>query len=242
MKSNIPMSRRILALVRPFFCGWLLLSATPAFSQDGRPVSCRFVCIDGATPPESLLHATSKSTEVACPVPANNLSAAVTCFAKDNVVSFLSGKDRKAAATATIPVGQKSAILIFIPAPAAAAGLAWRVFVVDDSPKSFPDGGAFVANFYGKDIRFVVGEHKFQLPPTTSRGVASPTQRDDFNMAQVVFQFQEDTTWRTASESLLRFLPGMRYLICAYVDPASGRPRIATYQDQAPVPKIAPAR
>lgn len=236
------MVTRLCSLIRPFFCGLVLFSAASAVAQDGRPVSCRFVCIDGATPPESLLHATSKSAEVTCPVPANNLSAAVTCYAKENVVSFLSSKDRKAAATAAIPAGQKSAILIFIPAPATTAGLPWRVFVVDDSPKSFPDGGAFVANFYGKDIRFVVGEHKFQLPPTTSRGVASPTQRDEFNMAQVVFQFQEDTTWRTASESLLRFLPGMRYLICAYVDPASGRPRIATYQDQAPIPKIAPAR
>jgi hypothetical protein len=59
-------------------------------------------------------------------------------------------------------------------------------------------------------------------------------------MAQVVFQFQQGDTWRTASESLLRFLPGMRYLILAYVDPASGRPRIATYQDFTPPP--APAK
>jgi hypothetical protein len=198
--------------------------------------------MDGVNPPQAFLHGSSKETEIACAVPANNLSPAHTCFAKGNVITFLSGKDRKPAAAATIPPAVKSAILVFIPATPPATTLPWRVFVVDDSPKNFPDGGAFVANFYSKDIRFIIGEHKILLQPTKSHGLASPAQRDDFNMAQVVFQFQQADTWRTASESLLRFLPGMRYLILAYVDPASGRPRIATFQDLAPLPDPAPAR
>ncbi len=216
----------------------LVLSATLSSAQEVRPVKCRFVCMDGATPPERLLNVSNKS-EVACTVPANVLSPAVACFAKENVVSFVSSKDRKPAATATIPAAAKAAILLFIPAPAdpaTPAALPWRVFVIEDSPQSFPDGGAFVANFYSQDIRFVVGENKIQLRPAKSHGFGPPTQRDDFNMVQVVFQFQDQDAWRTASESLLRFLPGMRYLIFAYVDAASGRPRIATFQDLGPPP------
>jgi hypothetical protein len=56
-------------------------------------------------------------------------------------------------------------------------------------------------------------------------------------MAPVVFEFLQEDKWRTASESMLRFLPGMRYLIFAYLDPESGRPRIATYQDLRHVAK-----
>jgi hypothetical protein len=235
-------ARRCLTVLCSLGCGWLFLSPLSASAQDGRPVSCRFVCMDGATPPQPMLHVGGKSVEVACPIPANNLSDPVICYAKENVITFLTSHDRKPAATAKIPSDQHSAILVFIPAPSPPSPLPWRVFVVDDSAKSFPDGGAFVANFFSKDIRFVIGEHKVQLRPSQSHGVASPTQRDEFNMAQVVFQFQEETTWRTASESLLRFLPGMRYLICAYIDPASGRPRIATFQDRAPAPVKAPAK
>ena len=50
----------------------------------------------------------------------------------------------------------------------------------------------------------------------------------------MTFEFLQDDKWRTASESTVRFLPGMRYLIFAYMDPTSGRPRISTYQDIAP--------
>jgi hypothetical protein len=114
------------------------------------------------------------------------------------------------------------------------------VFVVEDSPRGFPDGGVFVANFHQQDIRFLIGEHKILLRPSDAHGFARPAQRDEFNMAPVIFQFFHEGTWRTASESALRFVPGLRYLIFAYVDPASGRPRIATIQDLRPAP-AAPA-
>ena len=109
----------------------------------------------------------------------------------------------------------------------------WKTFVIDDSPANFPDGGAYVANFHNNAIRFVIGEHKGMLRPAGSHGYAMPAERDDFNMAPVIFEFLNGEKWRIGNESALRFLPGMRYLIFAYVDPVSGRPRINTYQDLA---------
>ena len=67
-----------------------------------------------------------------------------------------------------------------------------------------------------------------------ANGYARPAERDAFNMSTVVFEVLENDKWRIANESALRFLPGMRYLIFAYTDPVSGRPRINTYQDFAP--------
>ena len=226
-------------LRRAILLSLVFLLPTLGFAQDaGRPVSCRFLCMEGATPPEALLCGAEKGLENVCTVPANAPSAATVLFAKDNRLKFLTPKDRKLAATATIPATVKSAILLFIPVaqpqPQPPSWLPWRVFVIDDSAKSFPDGGAFVANFYIKNIRFVIGEHKIMLPPGRAHGLTRPERRDDFNMAQVAFEFQEEQAWRSVSESLLRFLPGMRYLVFAYVDPASGRPRLFVSTDIKP--------
>jgi hypothetical protein len=73
-----------------------------------------------------------------------------------------------------------------------------------------------------------------------AHGYAMPKERDDFNMAPVIFEFRHGEKWRIANESSLRFLPGMRYLIFAYLDPVSGRPRINTCQDLAEPAAITP--
>ena len=192
--------------------------------------------------PPALLNIAAGGAETPCTVPANTLSPEVTCATKENAIHFLSAADRKPAAIAKIPAGIKHAILIFVDAGKAPAALPWRVFVIEDSAKNFPEGGAFVANFHQQDIRFVIGENKTMLKPGGSHGFPRPEKRDEFNMAPVVFQFQQKEVWTTASESMLRFVPGIRYLIFAYVDPASGRPRISTYQDfkQAAPPPPAP--
>lgn len=208
----------------------LLLLAT-ALAQEGGKVTCRFLALDGGKPPTALINLAADGAETPCAVPANTLSPELACGLKDNALHFLSAGDRKPAATAKIPAGLKRAILVFVAAEPGAAGLPWRVFVIEDSPKNFPEGGAFVANFHRQDIRFVIGENKTMLKPGGSHGFPRPEKRDEFNMAPVVFQFQQKEVWTTASESMLRFAPGLRYLIFAFVDPASGRPRISTYQD-----------
>jgi hypothetical protein len=208
----------------------LLLSGS-AFAQDEGKVTCRFLALDGSKPPPPLVHLAADGAVVPCAVPANTLSPEIVCTLKDRALHFLAAEGRKPAATANIPAGLKRAILVFVAADPKAAGLPWRVFVVEDSPKNFPEGGAFVANFHRQDIRFVIGENKTLLKPGGSHGFPRPEKRDDFNMAPLVFQFQQKDDWTTASESMLRFAPGIRYLIFAYVDPASGRPRISTYQD-----------
>jgi hypothetical protein len=213
-----------------WFC-LLLLSPAIANSQNAVKVSCRFLCMDGTTPPEKLIILADKDAEISCEIPEDRLSPAMVCDVKGNSIRFLSPKDRKPAATATIPPNTKAAILVFVDGAKTPDALPWRVYVIEDSDKNFPDGGAFVANFYNQDIRFVVGENKIMLRPAGSHGFGLPKQRDDFNMAPVVFEFQQEKNWITASESLLRFLPGMRYLIFAYVDAPSGRPRISTFQD-----------
>lgn len=216
----------------------LLVAANSLCSaQEVRQIDCRLLAFGSIGETKSAIAVSARGEDVSCPLSSTHLSKKVVCDAKDNTISFLSSTDRKPLASVAVPPGVRQALVIFVrlekPGSEAAASSGWRAFLIDDSPKNFPDGGAYMANFYSDDIRFVIGEHKGMLRAGGNHGYSMPTKRDDFNMAPVTVEFRNGEKWRIANESSLRFLPGMRYLIFAYVDPASGRPRINTYQDLA---------
>jgi hypothetical protein len=198
-------------------------------------VNCRFLAMDSAAPPPPLLNLDAKGADIPCAVFTNAPSPVTACFARESIVNFITTADRKPAATATIPASMDAAILVFMAAAKAPDALPWRVFVLEDTPRNLPDGGALVVNFLPQDLRIVIGEYTITLHPEKSHSFARPEKRDAFNMAALSFDYQQGDAWRTASESKLRFLPGLRYLIFASTDPVSSQPRIATYQDFKPV-------
>lgn len=211
-------------------------------AEEGRMINCRFACLDRSAPPPPMLTFSGDGVEIPVSIPTSKLSAVTPCFSRNNAINFISPGDRTPLATATIPGNVKSVVLIFVASPKTATSLPWRIFVIEDTDKNLPDGGAYVANFYNQDIRFVIGENKIMLHPAASHGVSMPTKRDDFNMSPVVFQFQQGDAWKDASESMLRFMPGSRYLMFAYMDASNGRPRIITFQDfKTSTPKTSPA-
>lgn len=214
----------------------ILLLPTIARSQDNseeaRQIQCRFLCFGGADKPANVIATGKKGAEIVCPLSTSNISDPITCFASGNRIRFTSEDENKPVAEASIPASVRATILIFVPSPESdKSSLPWKVITIEDSAKNFPDGGVFVANFHNGDIRFVIGEHKGALHPAMTKGYARPEKRDTFNMAPVKFEFQQKDKWRIGNESALRFLPGIRYLIFAYTDPTSKRPRINTYQD-----------
>ena len=210
-------------------------------SEESRQVACRFVCFGGVDKPDAVDAIGPKEAKISCPLPTSSISDPITCYAQSNKIAFSQQGGDKAVAVATIPSNVRAAILIFVPAPKSGkSALPWRVILIEDSAKNFPDGGVFVANFHNDDIRFVIGEHRGALHPAKTKGYAMPSKRDTFNMAPVIFEFLNGDKWRTGNESALRFLPGMRYLIFAYTDPTSKRPRINTYQDFESVAKATP--
>lgn len=217
--------------MRALGCCLVFLGSVCSGTEAARKVSCRFLCLEGAEPPPPLLNVSAKGAEITCTVPSSTFSEVTVCTAKGDSISFLGSEDHQPAATATVPANVSAAILVFAPAGKPPTALPWRVFVLEDFTKNFGDGGTLLANFCNQDIRFSIGETTITLQPGKSQGSGRPEKRDAFNMAAVSFQFQQDDVWRTASESLLRFVPGLRYLIFAYVDPASGRLQSATCQD-----------
>jgi hypothetical protein len=194
-----------------------------------RGVNCRFLCFRG-TPP-TLLVPTGPDTTVSILLPAEEISTPTVCsVGDDNRLVFRDpAAPDKSLATVTIPPTTPSVIVVFTASSATTP--AWQVLVIDDSPAKFPDGGVYVGNFQPQEIRFNIGEHKLMLKTGSIHAVAKPTQVDSFNMAPIKFEFRKDDQWRTASESTQRFTEGLRYLMFCYLDPQSGRPRVATFQD-----------
>ncbi|MBG7607793.1 MAG: hypothetical protein IZT59_07185 [Verrucomicrobia bacterium] len=139
-------------------------------------------------------------------------------------------------ATATIPTSATSVIVVILKSPAIeGSDPDWKAIAIDDRKKNFPKGGSYVSNFFSGDIRFVIGEHCGTLKPGGSYGDEMPKKRDNFNMTPVVVQFLHEGKWIIANESALRFLPQVRFLVFAFVDPASGRPRTMSFRDLKPL-------
>lgn len=181
--------------------------------------------------------AEEKGEEVRLELPGYGaLGPLVRCRAKEGMIRFRIGDSDRTVA-GRIPAGTGEAILIFFPAGEddGADPPRQRIFAIDSSEENFPDGGAFVGNFHHRDIRLMLGEHRMQLRGGGGMGVRRPAERNAFNMAPVRVDFQQGEGWRMASESQIRFVPGMRYLILAYVDPGSGRPRVSTLTIVEPV-------
>lgn len=213
----------------------LLFSTLQLSAQEGaRNVECRFLLFPPGEELDSLMVKTSEADSVTCTITSSAISEAVPCPVIGNRLHLYS-EDKKIA-TAAIPKSATSVIVVLFKTPGAGnSGPEWKVVVIDDRKKNFPKGGAYVANLYSGDIRFLIGEHRGTLKPGGSYGYDMPAKRDDFNMAPVVVQFLHEGNWITANESALRFLPQVRYLVFAFVDPSSGRPRIVTFRDLKPL-------
>lgn len=214
-----------------FFIG--LVFSQHALTQEARNVECRFLLFPPGEELDSVIARAPESEDVSCPVSSSDFSAPLSLPVINNRIAFFSTDGKTPLATAIVPSTATSAIVILLKSPVAAAQAAptWKALVIDDNKKNFPKGGAYVCNLFSGDIRFVIGEHRGILKPGGIHGYQMPEKRDDFNMAPVIVQFFLEDKWIIANESGLRFLPQIRYLIFAFVDPASGRPRIMTFRD-----------
>ena len=254
-------------LSRPSFRRPLLALATLASiltnsrSEDPKlqPVQCRILCFERADDATELVTWGARAgSEATCPLSTTMPSDPVRIGAINGVIRFF----RKAAAPAagegtapaanapaplpqpvaiaTLPANCDRALLLFVPEKQA-DGRLYNVVVIEEVSATFPGGGAFVCNLYNSNVRFVVGEHKMQLGSRKVLHLPMPKQRDDFNMATVAVQFEDNKgSWRTATETRLRFTQGLRQILVTFLDKTSGRPRLRTFTDTPPVPQPYP--
>lgn len=208
-------------------------SAIASFAQEVVTVQIRTLCFERVAGGTDLLAVIKPDmSAIEMKFPESFPSARTRVPLIDGKVVFKDPKNLTgpAVAVATIPGGLKDALVMCFPAPVVEGEPAYKTVVIDASPKGIPEDGAFVMNLYPKEIRVVVGEHRILLKAGKSTGLARPRQRNDYNMAPVVFQAKEGTEWRTVSETLVRFPPEQQQFFVSYPDSKNNKLRFRSYQ------------
>ena len=136
------------------------------------------------------------------------------------------------AATAKVPQGTGSLIVIIL--PASQPKPPFSVVVVDDSPKSFPWGESKAVNLTPLDFGLEVGDQKVVIPGGKITAVPKVTKLDEYNRAQTNFYYKQGEQWVVASERQMQYLPTIRRLFLIYKMPDALAPDVRTILDQPP--------
>lgn len=121
------------------------------------------------------------------------------------------------------------AIIIFIPEKK--DGPAYETVVIDSSKKAIPAGSAHILNICPHLVKVMIGSKELEIQANESATVNGPIEVDDFNMAKVKCQYQENDTWRSTFEPALRFLESRRGLFVIHPDSNSQRPRLWNFME-----------
>jgi len=218
--------KRILLLVQ-------LLFATALLAQETPMIQVRTLCferIPSGTDKLVVLKPDQSLVELGFPESFPSVKAKVPMI--EGKVFFRDPKDLTGppVAVAKIPSGLKNALVMFFPGGGAEDEPAYKTVVIDASLKGIPEDGALVMNIYPQDVRVVIGEHRVLLPSGKSTGLARPKKRNDYNMADVVFQAQIESEWKTVAETLVRFPAEQQQFFVAYPDSRTQRLAFRSYQ------------
>lgn len=135
------------------------------------------------------------------------------------------------AARAKIPAGIRRAIVVV--APAGSEGKPdYRLLVIDDSKKAFSGGESLVLPLVNTKVVVHAGEHIIPVYPGKLAKVPFVEEKDDFNMAQTNFHYQEGSgSWVTFAERKLQYLEASRRIFIIHKTPRALQPQVTTIID-----------
>ena len=134
------------------------------------------------------------------------------------------------AASVKLPPDIKRAIVVVLPAPAGEKP-AYRMLVIDDSEKAFPNGESLVLSLVGVETAIQAGEHKLPVRPGKITKVPPVRKVNEFNMAQTNFYYQRGESWVAFTERQLQFLDACRRLFIVHATPGALSPTVTTIVD-----------
>lgn len=140
------------------------------------------------------------------------------------------------AASVAVPVGMKQAICVVLPAPADTKP-AYRMVLIDDSVKGFPDGESRVLSLIAADAAIHAGEHRIVIHPGKITSVPPVTKVDDFHMAQTNFYYRQNGASAAFAERQLQFHDATRRLFIIHATPGALQPTVTTIVDTRTTPR-----
>jgi hypothetical protein len=167
----------------------------------------------------------------------NHQSVKVT--ATERKLVFTTSADRsslklreKRIAEVVLPPDLKSAILVFLPAPAG-SGSAWRVLTVDDSEGQFPAGSFRVFNLSPLPVRIDLEGKPFSFKPGQGGLIEDPPMGPTEHAAMRAFSL-EGKVWSAVSAGMWPDPGRGRVLQILYRDSKSGRIQLRGFDDVPP--------
>jgi hypothetical protein len=134
------------------------------------------------------------------------------------------------AACVRLPPDLKRAMVVVMPAPEGEKP-AYRMVVIDDSEKAFPGGESRALPLIGVETAIQAGEHRLPIHPGKITSVPPVTKRDEYNMAQTNFYYQQGKAWVPFTERQLQYLDASRRLFIIHATPGALQPTITTIVD-----------
>ena len=134
------------------------------------------------------------------------------------------------AASGKLPPDLKRAVVVVLPAPAGSKP-AYRMVVIDDSATAFPKGESRVLPLVTVETAIQAGEHRLPIHPGKITSVPPVKQRDEFNMAQTNFYYQQGGAWVPFTERQLQFLDAYRRIFIIHATPGALQPSVTTIVD-----------
>jgi len=162
-----------------------------------------------------------------------------------NTVAFTRKQDRDSMkrpgellAKLELAPGLRSAILVFLPAQPGGEA-AYRIFVIDDSPKSFPAGSFHVTNLSPVPVKILLEKQPYDFKPGATVVIEKPPMAENQHAHMQAFAYVSNE-WRSIGTGLWPNPGDARGVQLLYQDPASGQVQLRAYDD-VPVRPPAPA-
>jgi len=157
------------------------------------------------------------------------------------------------AASTKLPPDIRRAMLIILPKPpdpkaadanAADAKPTYRMVLIDDSAKAFPQGESRVLTLMPVEAAIQAGEHRLPVHPRVITNVPPVRKVNEYNLAQTNFYYKQGDSWVPFTERKLQYLDAFRRVFIIHLTPGAVQPVVTTIVDTTPAtpPRAGPPR
>ncbi len=220
---------------------WLSIPAHAQEAGPPAPVRIRAVLHDPARPDAELFYPDQAGAAIRLEFRPKDLSAPLliqpvngSLVLYDKAVIDPVNPAAGVAASVKLPPDLKRAVAIVLPAPAGGK-TAYRMVLIDDSEKAFPNGESRVLSLINVETAIQAGEHKLPVGPGKITTVPSVRKVDEFNMAQTNFYYKQGGAWVAFAERQLQFLDASRRIFIIHATPGAVQPAVTTIVDTVTV-------
>jgi hypothetical protein len=134
------------------------------------------------------------------------------------------------AGSVKLPPDFQQGIMLVMPAQNGEKN-AYRMLLIDDSPKAFPGGESKLISFLNLEVAVQAGEHKVVVHPGSLARLPMVTKVNDYSMAQTNFYYQHKGAWLVFTERQLQYRDVCRRLFIVHTTPGALQPSVTTIVD-----------